>query len=169
MYCPKCGQQQIADNMSFCSRCGLPVNGLAEWLAGEAVIQRQEVTPRVRSPKRKGISRGAKLIFLSVVLAPLFLGLSFIVDSPVPLFVPFTIFLGGLSFVLYSSIFGDDVPTARSTQSRTAGLSSKAGGTALPSPENTWANRVGRRQVRTAELIQPPSVTENTTKLLRDD
>ncbi len=32
MYCPRCGQQQISDEMKFCSRCGLPMSGLAEWL-----------------------------------------------------------------------------------------------------------------------------------------
>ena len=37
MYCPKCGQQQISDEMKFCSRCGLALSGLADWLAGGGV------------------------------------------------------------------------------------------------------------------------------------
>ena len=37
MYCPKCGQQQVSDNTRFCSRCGLPIDVLAEWLAGGGV------------------------------------------------------------------------------------------------------------------------------------
>ncbi len=34
MYCPNCGQQQVSEEMRFCSRCGLALSGLAEWLAG---------------------------------------------------------------------------------------------------------------------------------------
>src|SRR5689334_7647741 len=42
MYCPNCGQQQVSDEMRFCSRCGLALTGLAEWLGGGMLVRREE-------------------------------------------------------------------------------------------------------------------------------
>jgi hypothetical protein len=170
MYCPKCGQQQINDSTRFCSRCGLQISELAQWLAGGGTLALNEdaTTPEGVSPKRKGITRGAKLIFVSVVLFPIFLALSFVVDGPEPLLIPFTVFLAGLSYLLYSLIFGEQTP-AKTRQAQPARLAPGFGSNALPPASNSWANRVSADSVRTAELAQPPSVTENTTKLLDND
>jgi hypothetical protein len=108
-------------------------------------------------------------VFVSAVMAPIFLGLSFVVDSPVPLFVPFTIFLAGLACMLYTLIFGDETPRAGELPARPAALRSGFSKTALGPGTNKWANDLGERRVSTSELAQPPSVTEHTTKLLVDD
>jgi hypothetical protein len=169
MYCPKCGQQQIADNTRFCSRCGLPIDGLAHWLAGdEPPAIRDKGLAVAVSPRRKGIRRGAKLMFLSAVLTPVFVLLSVFIDGAEPLIFPFMLFLAGLAVILYSSIFTEK-STTKTTQARPAELVSAFGSSALPTASNPWANRRRGPDVRTAELVQPPSVTENTTKLLRDD
>ena len=47
MYCPNCGQQQISDEMRFCSRCGLALSGLMEWLAGGAADVKHKETVKV--------------------------------------------------------------------------------------------------------------------------
>ena len=171
MYCPKCGQQQVADNSRFCSRCGLPISGLAEWLAGGAwpAVRAEVAPPAVASPRRKGIRRGAKLMFLSGVLLPIFFGLCFAVDSPGPLFVPFTIFLAGLSWLLYSRLFGDELPPAKALPAQPYGLGPMFGGNALPPASSMWQEPVGRQRARTTEEVGPPSVTEHTTKLLDND
>jgi hypothetical protein len=171
MYCPQCGQQQIADNTRFCSRCGLPIDELSEWLSsGGAVTLREEAAAASPSPKRKGIRRGAKVLFFSGVLTPIFLGLSIAVDSPEPLFFPFTVFLLGLSLVLYSVFFGEDTPPVRSQSRRPPGQTSgQFAASALPPASNLWTTNVEGRRARTAEIVQPPSVTENTTRLLDDD
>jgi len=171
MYCPKCAQQQVSDNTRFCSRCGLPLSELAKWLAGGGVLAvRAEEVPMVSaSPRRKGISRGAKLMFLSVVLMPLFLGLSFLVDDPVPLLFPFSIFFTGLSVMLYARIFGEETPHVKSQSAQPSRLGSMSGDNGLPPAFNIWANSVGGQQERTAELVKPLSVTEHTTKLLDSD
>lgn len=169
MFCPKCGQQQIADNTRFCSRCGLPIDGLAQWLAGEApAVPRDQGLAVAVSPRRKGIRRGAKIMFLSAVLTPVFLLLSVIADGAEPLIIPFMLFLAGLSVILYSSIFQEKA-TTETMQARQVQLGSAFGTNALPPPSNTWPNSRRGPEVRTAELAQPPSVTEQTTKLLRDD
>jgi len=53
MYCPKCSQQQISDNIRYCSRCGFPLNVVVDLLAYDGVLaalemkgKQQELTPR---------------------------------------------------------------------------------------------------------------------------
>jgi hypothetical protein len=144
---------------------------LAEWLAGDGVLVHEE-EPLVRfpSPRRKGIIRGAKLMFFSGVLMPIFFALSFLVEDPGPLFVPLTIFLAGLSVLLYSRIFIEDISPAKSHQvQQPSRLVSRLGGAALPPAADLGVKSARRQQVRTAELANPPSVTEHTTKLLDRD
>jgi hypothetical protein len=171
MFCPKCGQQQLADNTRFCSRCGLAISGLAEWVVGGGVLAvREEETPVATvSPRRRGITQGAKLMFISGVLFPVFLGLSILVDGPGPLLVPITVFLAGLSWLLYSFIFGEKFSPAASPQARPSRLGARLDSPYLPPASGAAVNSVVGQRVRTAELVQPPSITENTTKLLDND
>lgn len=172
MYCPRCGQQQISDEMRFCSRCGLPMSGLAEWLAvnGLPAGRDKETQVAVRSPRRKGIRRGAKVMFFSAVLLPIFLMLSLAAEEPGPLVVPFITFIVGLTITLYSRLFSEEYPLIKGQQTRT--FEATPGGQALPPASNIPQYGVGNltpTQVRTNELAQPPSVTDHTTKLLDQD
>lgn len=172
MYCPQCGQQQIAESTRFCSRCGLLVSGLAEWLARGGVVAampQQEPTRRPMTPKRKGIRRGALLMFISGVLLPIFFALSVFNDHPGPLIVPVTVFFAGLSVLLYSVIFGEEYLPPSTIQPEPSRLGGMFHSNALPPPSHNPAQSVMDHRVRTAELAQPPSVTENTTRLLDRD
>jgi len=170
MYCPKCGQQQVSDNTRFCSRCGLPISGLAEWLAGKGVLaEREEAQVSLPSPRRKGIKRGGKLMFLGCAMVPIFFGLCILVDSPGPLLIPFAIFFVGLLLILYARIFGEEIPHVKSQQTQPSRLGTMFGSTALPPASTLRMNSVGEQRMRTAEIIRPLSVTENTTKLLDRD
>jgi hypothetical protein len=168
VYCPNCGQQQISDTMKFCSRCGLPISGLAEWIAGRGTPAVPEVPqPHIRPRRRKGVRRGAKLLFLSGVLIPVALVLSIIFDHPGPLLIPFTVFITGLSIMLYSRLFSEeDLFDYQSQPSRLAATPER---NALPPAANTGMEGVGGQRMRTAEMTKPPSVTEHTTKLLDKD
>jgi zinc-ribbon domain len=168
MYCPRCGQQQVSDEMKFCSRCGLPISGLTEWLAGGGVPARREKETQasLRSPRRKGIRRGAKLMFLSGVLFPVFLGLSLIIEEPGPMILPVTLFFVAVVIMLYSRLFGEDIPPVKNHAAQTSALGGMPEANLLPPPSNIGMYGVGGQQVRTGELAQRPSVTEHTTKLL---
>jgi len=167
MYCPKCGQQQISDEMRFCSRCGLALSGLAEWLAGGGLPAQRNVEVQqvsADSPRRKGIRRAAKLMFFSGVLFPIFLAISLAVDEGGPMILPFVVFFVSLVMMLYARLFSaKTVPvvdhTAQTTVSGSATTRSS-----LPPATSIPIN--SRQQVRTNELAQPPSVTEHTTRLL---
>jgi zinc-ribbon domain len=170
MYCPKCGQQQISDEMRFCSRCGLALSGLAEWVAGGAAPAKRKdkalVSPS--SPRRKG-SRTAKLMFLSGVLFPFFLVLSLLVDDGGLMAIPFILFFVSFVIMIYKRLFSDKTPSENSQDAQTYSLASMSTQSSLPPASNIPMPAVGRQQVRTNELAQPPSVTEHTTRLLDDE
>lgn len=168
MHCPRCGQQQISEEMKFCSRCGLPLSGLAEWLAGGGTpaVREQETPASLSSPRRKGIRRGAKLMFLSLVLFPVFLVFSLAIDEGGPMFIPFLIFFVALTIMLYARLFSEDISPIKGQRAQAPGLGGMSGGNVLTPATNVGMYGVGGTQVRTAELAEPPSVTENTTKLL---
>ena len=168
MYCPNCGQQQFSE-MRFCSRCGLALSGLAEWLAGGTPLTKRTETVQATgdSPRRKGIRRAAKLMFFSGVLFPIFLAISIAVNEGGPMFVPFMVFFISLVLMLYARLFSDKYPTAINQASQTSALgSTKARSSLPPAAINVPMPGTGQQQVRTNELAQPPSVTENTTRLL---
>ena len=160
MYCPNCSQL-VPDNTRFCSRCGLPLSELSAWLAGhgELTVRKDKHTPR-----RKGMRWGAKAMFAGVVLFPIFLLLSVAGDSPFPLFMPFLVFFAGLCILLYSRIFIEEVSANSKQQDLRFGV--MQANVTLPPASETGVITTERREVRTAEIIQPPSVTDHTTKLL---
>ena len=171
MYCPRCGQQQISDEMKFCSRCGLPLSGLTDWLAvgGLPAVRPQETQLTTRSPRQKGIRRGQKVMFFSGVILPVFLVISLLIEEPGPIVLPILVFLVGLTMMLYSRLFSEALPVIKGQQTQSHGLGTMAGGQALPPATNSPVYGVGNplgHNVRTNELAQPPSVTEHTTKLL---
>ena len=170
MFCPKCGQQQVSENTRFCSRCGVAIGGLTEWLArGEGSGVRKGKGPGPLDWSRKEIKRGAKVMLLSGVLAPIFFGLSIAVDNPSPLLIPLSIFLVGISLILYAHLFGEETSSAKSQQPQPSELGNVSGGAALPPASSLGINDVSGQRANTAEMVQPPSVTDRTTKLLDID
>jgi|SRR5690349_3363481 len=176
MYCPKCGQQQVSDEMRFCSRCGLALSGLAEWVTGGALLVKRADEPQnvALSERRKGMRRAGKLMFFSGVLVPVFLVISLIVDEGAPLIFPFFVFFVALAMMLYARLFGDNTAPVDNTSlnnpsAQTSQLPQSATRSSLPPAANMPLPTVGRQQVRTNELTQPPSVTENTTRLLDNE
>src|SRR5215207_2229684 len=163
MYCPKCGQQQISDEMRFCSRCGLALSGLAEWVAGGGVPGKRKnkalVSPSF--PRRKR-SRTAKLMFFSGALFPVFLVFSLIVDDGGPMAIPFILFFVSLVIMIYKRLFSDKTPSVNNQDAQTVSLGSMSAQGSLPPASNISMPAAGRHQVRTNELAQPPSVTEHT-------
>ena len=169
MYCPRCGQQQISDEMKFCSRCGLAFSGLSEWLAagGWAAMPREESPVSLPSPRRKGIRRGAKIMFLGGVLFPILLVFSLAVDEGAPMVIPFILLFVGLVIMLYARLFSEKVSPI--TSQPASGLGPMSGSNALPPASNVGMHGVWGQQVRTSELAEPPSVTERTTRLLDNE
>jgi hypothetical protein len=140
-------------------------------MAGGRVPVKREDDPQTiaMSPRRKGIRRAAKLMFFSGVLFPIFLAFSIGAEEGGPMAVPVIIFFVSVVMMLYARLFSDKYPPQgikAAPETSVLGPASMRG--ALPPPINVPVPGVGRNQVRTNELAQPPSVTDHTTRLLDD-
>ncbi|HEX7957619.1 MAG TPA: zinc ribbon domain-containing protein [Pyrinomonadaceae bacterium] len=168
MFCPKCGQQS-SDEVRFCPRCGFQLARLAAYLAAEEHAPGAAAAPRapLMTARRRGMRRGAKVMFFCGVLLPAALLLA-IEDAPGPLLLVLTTFLAGLAWFLYSWLFNDNVvPVGKDAARRD--LAAAGERPALGAPQFTPAPLFNRQRADTGEIYQPPSVTENTTKLLDKD
>jgi len=121
------------------------------------------------SPRRRGIRRAAKLMFLSGALLPVFIILCILVEDGGPLLIPFAVFFIALMWMLYARLFGDKTAHVNTQAAQTSVLGSVSARASLPPAVNLPAPGIGQQRVRTNELAQPPSVTENTTRLLDDE
>jgi hypothetical protein len=166
MFCPKCGQQS-SDEVRFCPKCGLQLAGLADYVAANENTPDGAPVPNapLMTARRRGMRRGAKLMFISAVLLPAVALLAFEGDAPGPLLLVCTMGLAGLAWFVFSWLFNDNtVPVGKRAGRKDLGAGSDR--PALGAPQFTPAPLFNQQRANTAEIYQPPSVTENTTKLL---
>lgn len=170
MYCPNCGQQQTSVEMRFCSRCGLSLSALAEWLSGNVPVKRAEET-RVLTPsrQRKAMRRAAKLGFFGAAAFPIFLLMSIGIDEPGPLFLPLIAFFAAGIWMLYARLFMGDAQQIYQAPQPSAFGPTPTARVSLPPPTNLPMPDIGRQRVKTNELVEVPSVTEHTTRLLDNE
>jgi hypothetical protein len=129
------------------------------------------------SPRSKGVRQGAMMMLSTLLVVPLVTIISVMIVGHPEIIVPLaaiSLFVGGLVRMLYALIMEDANPQMSLEQ--TPGyappampqLGQPARNAALPShaanPAANW-----RPRPNTAEIYQPPSVTENTTRLLDKD
>lgn len=175
MYCPNCGQQQVSNEMRFCSRCGMALSGLVDWLAGGRLVSTPVQAPPVPappatlSPRRKSMRRAGKMMFFSGALFPIFLLIAIAEGEPGPIIVPFILFFLSLAWMLYARLFSDPNPKVDPRATQTPQLGSMPQRSSLPPASTIPISDVRGPQVRTNELAQPPSVTENTTRFLDNE
>ena len=178
MYCPKCSQEQISDEMRFCSRCGFSLIAVRDLVAsGNALVKPEGETPQLSCGQR-GVRRAAWMLLASVALAS-FVGFLTAMDDDFAVFFmfPFLIFIIGLSLMLYGVFIADK----RAARKKAAALqlqlaaSMQAQLNAAPRTPELYPSRMtpdesfAARRPQTAEMVRPPSVTENTTRLLDED
>ena len=182
MFCPQCGQQQISAETRFCSRCGLPLDLVAEVIVNGGTLPQIE---ELYKGKRKLFSRRNGLIFslfwflFFVLIMTPFWGI-LDVDELAAMSAILGIF-GGLIIMLSSLFFLKSDPKSFNKQLETkAGIygqnnlgANHRNQTALP-PQQTYPVSdyvqppAGSWQSNTEDL-QPTSVTEETTKLLKKE
>lgn len=178
MYCPKCSQQQVSDEMRFCSRCGFSLTAVRELIASDSSLVERvaEAQAGQSSRNQRGVRKGAYMMLASLVLA-LVVGLLTAVDDvfAVLLLLPVLCFVIGFVRVLYGVFFAEKrTPMVKGTASQSRSVIPGQLGTPTRSPELS-APRVApiesftAQRVETAEMVQPRSVTENTTRLLDEE
>lgn len=175
MYCPQCGQQQASGVVRFCSRCGFPLDGVIQLLTtgGMVPVYHQTDEPQPPSPRRKGVKQGAILLLSGAVIVPILGVLSSFSDAAFPhilaALAAIICFIGGPFRMLYAALFEEPAPRRFPAYGPPPPIpvpqqfGPPRQHTALP-PQPVrppaW------RKPNTAELANPPSVTENTTRLL---
>ena len=128
------------------------------------------------SPRRRGVKQGALLMLIGAVVVPLLGVLSSFapgrIGTPFEFFAAaaaILCFVGGPLRMLFAAIFEEGAPTSQfvappfyprpTIPPQTARVS------ALPPPAVNPTTAAWRRP-ETAEILQPPSVTDHTTRLL---
>lgn len=174
MHCPRCGQQQISGEVRFCKSCGFPLDGVRELLISGGLsspIEEESHQPR-QSPRRQGVRQGVILLFITVVLMPLTMIMGNQARFLIPMFL-----MAGLMRILYAVIFQEGAPRKKQQQFNTLPdvppgtldhLGTATRGTALPPAQSIPVTVFDARRVDTREMVNPPSVTEHTTKLLNE-
>ena len=178
MFCPQCGQQQANGVIRFCSRCGFPLDGVIQLLGtgGMMPVYRAPDEPVAISARRKGVKQGGLLLLSGAVLVPL-LGVmaSFGNSTFLEIMIAFAAiicFIGGPLRMLYAALFEEGAPSPVRMYGPPPVARPQFGPPmqhqALPPPAARQASG-WRARPNTAELVTPPSVTENTTRLLEKE
>lgn len=183
MHCPKCGQQQVSDEMRFCSRCGFALGIVTELiLTGGTLPERETESLAARFGGRKRGKRLGLLLMLTAMLLAVIAGI--IHDSlgtdplntpglagKLLLFLP-AIIIGVAGFVrfLYAWLLETNIqsgtPPLLSPSAAMKSALTAEDYAALPASHSVPAASFGAKRGDTTEIVNAPSVTENTTKLL---
>jgi hypothetical protein len=179
MFCPQCGQQQVAGVIRFCSRCGFPLDGVLQLLSngGNLPVYRTPDEPVPVSARRKGVKQGGLLLLSGAVLVPV-LGIFASYSNSTFLEILTALaaiicFIGGPLRMLFAAVFEEGAPKpvrvyGAAPMHMPQQFAPHVQSPALPPPparpQPSW-----RTRPNTAELVNPPSVTENTTRLLEKE
>jgi uncharacterized protein (DUF983 family) len=147
MFCPKCGQGQVSESVRFCSSCGFKLNIEEEPLA----------------------TRMIKMALFLVLVACAIMGWASVTSGPGYWQVRVIITLiSVISFYLlfsrdlkhiFDKLFTQNIELEKQ-------ITIAAEKPFLPPAQSMPVSAFVPHRVNTAEMVQPPSVTEQTTTLL---
>ena len=170
MFCPQCSQEQVAEEMRFCSRCGFPLTIVSQLVRSGGALAGFDTEGKPQlSPRQRGVRKGVLMLIISAVLIPIVTVMTRIKDDFFVLFLPvMMVFVYGLARLLYAYLLEQGTsPRHESSSAAKAKQFAGAPASAFPTGQNipitNW-----KQPVNTSEMAQPASVTDNTTKLLND-
>ena len=174
MFCPKCSQQQIYDNIRFCSRCGFQLN-VVKALDDSSLSMTSEPAALNRSRRKRDMTIGAVvMLFFALHSAWTTEDLS-LEREYTSLIVKCLILcmLINIMPVIRDFFFGnttqDSLSSPKMLSRLIAKFKNKDQTAALPAAYGRPATDYVTGRIKTAELVPPPSITEHTTNLLRND
>jgi hypothetical protein len=180
MYCPKCSQEQISDEVRFCPRCGFQLDALklmlTDNLDGSPMSEAERETQLV-STRKRDVLIGATVMLVAAISIVLLM-ISSVAGTPwqavvIPLLL---VWIGIVSVMLLSGhaarevtnlFFKDDSASPSQIVSKLIRrLNPSDVYHPLPSIKREHISEFGTWRVNTAELLQPTSITEHTTNSL---
>jgi hypothetical protein len=172
MFCPKCSQQQVSDETRFCSRCGFQLNVVKALLVSDDAPQTAEIQKPDRSLRKRDMTIGAAIMFVFAFIAA-------VITIDMPPSHSSRILLLAIAWLVLSLLINikpliQYFLRADNSASKTDDFSpskviskfTSRNKKALPEAHSIPAADLVMPNVNTAEMIQPPSITENTTNLL---
>jgi hypothetical protein len=135
------------------ARDGVPVGPLN-------IPQTQFIQSSELSERKKGIRRGAKMVFFSLAMFLPVIAFCFVVEGPEPLFLPATLFLAGIFWMIYYRLFGDENAPAPKSQPEPPYFGPPPQNASLPPPQSVPVYR------SPVETPKEHSVIEHTTRSL---
>ena len=173
MHCPQCGQQQVSDETSFCSRCGFLLTGVADLVArgGIAPTQTTGVLGDADSPKRRGVKLGLFLFVLSLVIVPvlIMIAVALNIRGFLPLIGLFLLGGAGILRMAYALLFESRVSSTPAASALSAGEVRSALPPSESIPVPAIRSFAAARWEASDLQSEPGSVTDSTTKLLQKD
>lgn len=183
MFCPQCGHAQPIDEVMYCSSCGFTLRGVQHLLLTGGETSGEAGRSPVRDfLNRRGIKLGLVMWMIGTVLVPM-LAAS---DAPkgVVGITALIFFVGGFMRMLYAWLFQYEqqqqrrrasiqatqaqalpaAPTKLRALSQKLKFRGKPSALPAATPAAIRLDVTGRRT--TGQLVQPPSVTDHTTRLL---
>lgn len=179
MFCPTCGQEQISDETRFCSRCGLLLTEILRVAGNGGNLPENQNSNKTKndSPRTRGIKHGAFFILLCLFIIPLIIAFSVINDIPPAVSIMFAFFTigAGILRIVYALMFQPESQKEQISEGnfvQNLFAKKKSGEKSLPPaqsiPVSVYESPKQGNWRDTNDLI-PTTVTESTTKLLRED
>jgi hypothetical protein len=147
MFCSKCGQEQASESVRFCARCGFKLNLVEEPLAKHLLKMTAFLVLAVC----------AITGWASATAGPSYMQIR-VITTLIAVTAFYLLFSRDLKH-LFDKLFAQDMELRE--QIRPAGEKP-----VLPPAESIPVSALGPHRVNTAEMVQPPSITEQTTTLL---
>jgi hypothetical protein len=180
MYCPRCGQEQASPELRFCSRCGLPLNLVGELVSNNGFLpQLADLQKPKKYLTRKNVLKFGLVWFLlfTFLITPL---LAIAGGEEIVALTAVLGFIGGILIMLFSLLFLKKDPKNlaageinQNINESPNFLSGNRGKNALPPqqsiPVSSYAPPPAGSWQSNTDDLQPTSVTEETTKLLKKD
>src|SRR5215467_3388628 len=108
MFCPRCGNQPASDRVRFCPSCGFRLDGVVDLIARDGapsglpnISQTNALQSGEPSERKKGVRKGAKMVFVSLAMFLPVVAFCNFVREGWPLFLPASIFLAGIFWMIY--------------------------------------------------------------------
>ena len=177
MFCPRCGQQ-AAEEVRFCSRCGLPLGAAVGLVEARGLVELESAPAEANvglTPRQRGTRKGLMIIAGGVFFFVLVAILTTIKDDFFPLLIlAGLIMTAGVMRLLYGLLLEEHTTAKKFPKRSTAEAAptlarEKTRGTELPPARTIPASVYASPRADTSDMAAPLSVTENTTRLLDED
>ena len=146
MFCTKCGQEQTSESVRFCSRCGFKFSSTEERLSKRLIMMAMYLV----------ITTCAIIGWGSITAGPGYMQVRVLIALIAA--TTFYLLFSNDLMRIFSRLFAQNIQQVKIAPASETSALRGAHGTARPP--------LGAHRVNTAEIVQPPSVTEQTTILL---